>query len=381
MARLTFDDYDLPRARRYARIRRTGFLAGMATSMLWEAGLVKTGYAARLREQIDRKTALPAAADAAHIMLLSGQGWLVGLPVRIVTGHLIERQYGMSKQSTAHWLKNELKSLGVGLVFAVPTATAAFAVMRRRPDDWHIILASAAIPAQLLLTQLAPVILFPIFNTFTPIEEGELKARIEALAQQAAVTINGAFLMDLSSQTERANAFFAGIGATKRIVLGDTLVRAFEDDEIEGVVAHEIGHQVHHDLWRSSALNVASGYLMAFGLKALVPKLAEATEPMTGSSESDISASLPLWMLAAGAFASAISPLQLLLSRRIERRTDAYAVKLTGNPAAYARGMERLMRKNLDDPYPSRFVTWFFRSHPPTGERIEAALAAAERSG
>jgi STE24 endopeptidase len=378
VSRLSFSNYDLARARRYARIRRTGFLAGMTTSLLWEAGLVATGYSAKLRNRIGGGIAQNELADAAHISALSVQGWLVGLPIRYVTGHVIERRFEMSKQTTRSWIENELKALGVGLAFAVPSATVAFAVMRRRPNDWHIILASAAIPAQLLLTQLAPVLLFPIFNRFSPIEEGELRERIEALAARASVEINGAYLMNLSSQTERANAFFAGMGPTRRIVLGDTLVRSFEIDEIEGVVAHEIGHQVHHDLWRSSAINIASGYLLAFGLKRLVPQIAEATEPWTGSADSSNSASLPLWMISAGSFASLISPFQLWHSRNVESRTDAYAVGLTQNAAAFARGMERLMRQNLDDPYPSRLVTWFFRSHPPTGERIEAAHRAAK---
>jgi Zn-dependent protease with chaperone function len=379
VSRLSFSNYDLARAKRYARIRRTGFLAGMATTALWEAGLVATGYSARLRERIGRGTAHEELTDAAHIGALSVQGWFVGLPVRYVTGHLIERHFEMSKQSTRSWLGNEFKALGVGLAFAIPTATVTFSVMRRRPNDWHIILASAAIPAQLLLTQLAPVLLFPIFNRFSPIEEGELRERIEALAARAGVEINGAFLMNLSSQTERANAFFAGMGATRRIVLGDTLVRSFAIDEVEGVVAHEIGHQVHHDLWRTSAINIASGYLMAFGLKKLVPHFAEATSQWTGSGDATNSASLPLWMISAGTFASLISPFQLWHSRNVETRTDAYAVDLTQNAAAFARGMERLMRQNLDDPYPSRLVTWVFRSHPPTGERIEAALLAAEK--
>jgi len=350
----------------------------MATSLLWEGGLVATGYSTRLRERIGRGIAQDELTDAAHIGALSMQAWLIGLPVRYVTGHLIERHFEMSKQSTRSWIGNEMKALGVGLAFAIPSATVAFAVMRRRPNDWHIILASAAIPAQLLLTQLAPVLLFPIFNRFSPIEEGELRDRIEALAARAGVEINGAFLMNLSSKTERANAFFAGMGATRRIVLGDTLVRSFEIKEIEGVVAHEIGHQVNHDLWRSSAINIVSGFLIAYGLKKLVPQLAEATKPWTGSADATNSASLPLWMISAGAFASLISPVQLWHSRNVETRTDAYAVELTRNAAAFASGMERLMRQNLDDPYPSRLVTWFFRSHPPTGKRIEAALLAAE---
>ena len=378
MSRLSFSNYDLPRAKRYARIRRTGLLAGMVSTFLWEAGLIATGYSAKLRNRIGSEIPQDEFADAAHIGVLSMQGWLVGLPVRYVTGHLIERHFEMSKQSTRSWLGNELKALGVGLAFAVPAATVSFAVMRRRPNDWHLILASAAIPTQLLLTQLAPVVLFPIFNRFSPIEEGELRDRIDTLAARAGVEINGAFLMNLSSQTERANAFFAGMGATRRIVLGDTLVRSFEIDEIEGVVAHEIGHQVHHDLWRSSAINIFSGYLMAIGLKRLVPQIAEATKPLTGSIETTNSASLPLWMISAGAFATLISPFQLWHSRNVETRTDAYAVCLTHNATAFASGMERLMRQNLDDPYPSRLVTWFFRSHPPTGKRIEAALLAAE---
>jgi STE24 endopeptidase len=236
------------------------------------------------------------------------------------------------------------------------------------------VLPALSVPVQLAFVRLAPVLIFPRFNTFTPIESGELRARINELADQAGIELGGVFSIDLSKQTERANAFFAGMGATRRVVLGDTLLRSFEPAEIEGVVAHEIGHQVHGDLWRMSGLNAVGTFGGAFALKWLMPKVAKATSRWTGSDRFDSSGSVPVWGLALGAFASAGTPLMLAYSRAVERRTDRYAIALTGDGRSYAGAMNRLMRQNLDEPYPPRWATVLFRSHPPTGERIEAAL-------
>lgn len=233
-----------------------------------------------------------------------------------------------------------------------------------------------SVPVQLAFVRLAPVLIFPRFNSFTPIETGELRSRINELAEQAGIELGGVFSMDLSKQTERANAFFAGMGSTRRVVLGDTLLRSFEPAEIEGVVAHEIGHQVHGDLWRMSGLSAVGTFAGAFALKWLVPKVANVTSRWTGSNRIDASGSVPVWGLALGAIASVGTPLMLAYSRAVERRTDRYAIALTGDGPSYAGAMDRLMRQNLDEPYPPRWATLLLRSHPPTGERIEAALNA-----
>jgi STE24 endopeptidase len=372
--RLTFPDYDVARATRYARIRR-GLAIGQSIASLGQAAFfIGTGHVERLRQRIGAKIHQPEIADAVHLTVLSAETWALGLPERYISAQRIERHFGLSRRSDRAWLSSEITSLTVGTAFSVPLGTAALSVVRRAPEKWHIILPALGVPVQLAFVRLAPVLIFPRFNAFTPIESGELRNRINALADKAGIELGGVYSIDLSKQTERANAFFAGMGSTRRVVLGDTMLRSFQPAEIEGVVAHEIGHQVHGDLWRMSALNAAGTFAGAFALKWLAPRLAKATSRWTGTDRIDTSGSVPVWGLATGALAAAGTPLLLAYSRAVERRTDRYAIGLTENGQAYAGAMNRLMRQNLDEPYPPRWWTILFRSHPPTGERIEAAL-------
>jgi STE24 endopeptidase len=374
VSRLTFPDYDVARATRYARIRR-GLAIGQSIASLGQAALfIGTGHAERLRQRIGKRIRQPEIADALHLTALSVETWALGLPERYVSAQRVERHFGLSRRSDRAWLSNEVTSLAVGTAFSVPLGTAALSVVRRAPQRWHMVLPALAVPVQLAFVRLAPVLIFPRFNAFTPIGSGELRDRINTLAEKAEIELGGVYSIDLSKQTERANAFFAGMGSTRRVVLGDTLLRSFEPAEIEGVVAHEIGHQVHGDLWRMSALNAAGTFAGAFALKWLTPKLAKATSRWTGTSRIDSSGSVPVWGLATGALAAVGTPVLLAYSRAVERRTDRYAIRLTGDGASYAEAMQRLMRQNLDEPYPPRWATILFRSHPPTGERIEAAL-------
>lgn len=376
MSRLTFPGYDVARATRYARIRR-GLAIGQSIASLGQAALfIGTGHAERLRRRIGAKIRQPEIADAIHLTVLSVETWALGLPERYIAGQRIERHFGLSRRTDRDWLSSEITALTMGTALSVPLGTAALSVVRRAPEKWHIVLPALSVPVQLAFVRLAPVLIFPRFNAFTPIESGELRARINTLADKAGIELGGVYSIDLSKQTERANAFFAGMGSTRRVVLGDTLLRSFEPAEIEGVVAHEIGHQVHGDLWRMSALNAIGTFGGAIALKWLAPKLAGVTSRWTGTDRIDTSGSVPVWGLATGMLAAVGTPLLLAYSRAVERRTDRYAIDLTQNGESYAEAINRLMRQNLDEPYPPRWATILFRSHPPTGERIEAALKA-----
>lgn len=371
--RLEFPGYDLGRARRYGRIRRAAMLAGMATGLAGDAAFARTGHAARVRARIERVTRQPEVTDAVHIAVTLAEQWAIGLPQRLATGYALERKFGMTRQPLRSWLADDVKGLALGMALGAPVGAGALSIVRRRPDDWHLVLPTIAAPLQVLAGTLAPVLLMPIFNTLTPIDDGPLRARIDDLAQRAGIEVEGAYTIDLSRQTERANALFTGIGKTRRVVFGDTLLRSFEDDEIAGVVAHELGHQAYGDVWRMTVASIAATYVGAFALRAMLPRLAAAT----GAERWDTSAAMPVWGLALSGLNLVGGPVFATWSRSIERRTDAYAIALTGDPAAYARGMERLVRQNLSDPYPPRWATLLFASHPPPGERIERALAAA----
>jgi STE24 endopeptidase len=185
--------------------------------------------------------------------------------------------------------------------------------------------------------------------------------------------------MDMSRQSEKPNAMFTGLGNTKRIVLGDTLLAGFSEDEVEAVVAHELGHQVHGDIWRQIGFGAGAGFSMAWLLSRIGPLVVRQTRDRTGVSEVADEASLPLLALVMTAMGFFLMPVQAAFSRAMERRADRFAVELTRNGEAYARAMERLAAQSLADPDPPRPVVVMLYSHPPIVERIRSARDAGRR--
>ncbi len=317
----------------------------------------------------------------AFLAALTGASWLVSLPLSYLGGHLVERRFGLTKQSTAGWLGDAAKGLGLSLALQVPLTAGAFAVIRRRPDDWWLVLSGIAVPLTVLAGNLAPVLILPLFNRFDPITNDALRQRIHSLADRAGVTIADVYQMDMSRQSEKPNAFFTGLGRTKRIVLGDILVERFAPAEVEGVVAHELGHQVHGDLWRMIALSGGVGFAAAYALHRAAPWLIRRTEDRTGVTEIGDEAALPLISVVMAGLSLLAGPLVSAFSRAIERRTDRFALELTGDGPAYAAAMERLATQSLADPDPPAPVVFLLYSHPPIAERIAAARAYSNPAG
>jgi STE24 endopeptidase len=187
------------------------------------------------------------------------------------------------------------------------------------------------------------------------------------------VRISDVFEMDMSRQSEKPNAMFTGLGNTKRIVLGDTLLAQFPEDEVEAVVAHELGHQVHGDIWRLIGFGAGAGFGLAWLLSRIAPLAIRRTREQTGVSELADEASLPVLALLMTAMGLVLMPVQAAFSRALERGADQFAVELTRNGEAYAHALERLAAQALADPDPSRPVVVMLYSHPPIVERIRAA--------
>ena len=248
---------DLARAKRYSRIRLVLLVVSTVWSLARLGWFVSDRRATRLKDAIDGSVPDRRLTAPAFFTVFALASWLTSLPLAFVSGHVVERRFGLTKQTSSGWLGDQVKALVLGMLLQTPLLTATFAVIRRRPRDWWLILSAAAVPFTVLLSNLAPVLLMPIFNRFTPLRDEQLAQRVRLLATRSGVRVSDVYEMDMSRQSEKPNAMFTGIGNTKRIVLGDTLLAKFAPDEIEGVVAHELGHQVHADIWR--LIGVGSG--------------------------------------------------------------------------------------------------------------------------
>ena len=305
------------------------------------------------------------------MVLLSLLNEIGSLPLGWYSGHVVERRYGLSNESLGHWAIDEVKSLGIGMLLGCGGATLVYFLIRLSPDWWWVSAGALFTLIIVGLTNLAPILLLPLFYTVKPLDREALRARLLALAERAGARVLGAYEWGLSAKTKKANAALAGIGGTRRILVSDTMLAEYSDEEIEVVLAHELAHHVHGDIWKGiafeSALMLAGFYLAARTLAALSDRfgLRSVADP----------AGLPLLLLAAGAVSLVMMPVAHAVSRAYERSADRFALDLTKNPRAFISAMRRLGAQNLAEEHPSRIVQWLFYSHPPITERIAAARA------
>jgi STE24 endopeptidase len=378
-ALLWTDERERERARRYHRVRRyIGY--GVTSSRIAERALfLSSGGANALERSLRMRLPHEALVAPVYSLTVSTATFLLDLPAAYLGGHRIERTFGLSQQPDVDWLRQRLLGFVLGSGFSSAAFTAIHLLIRRRPDDWWLILTGAAVPASLLLGTLFPTVIMPRFNRFTPLADRDLVERLQRLGNRAGVTVADVYEMDMSRQTERANAMFTGLGGTRRIILGDTLTSTFEPDEIAGVIAHELGHQVHRDVWTLSAIGAVSIAVIGGATSRLAPLVFRRTERWTGIGGTSEVAAMDVLATVAGTVGMAIAPISALVSRTIERRTDRYAMELTGEGQIYARAMAQLGRRNLVDPDPPRWRDRLLSSHPPITERIATALAFARR--
>lgn len=369
------------KATRYHRLRRRADVAGTVVAGLVLAALGFTGAAVRMRELLHGLSALvlPAGLEEASVVILMTLAVFailqaVEFPFSWFQGFALEHRYGLSTQSGAHWLADQVKAAGLGVLIAVAGSSVVFATLRRWPDRWW--LASAVVFAAALvgIARLAPVLLLPVFYKFRPLDRPPLVERLMALAGRARTDVVGVFEWVLSGHTRKANAALAGLGHTRRILLSDTLLADYSDDEIEVVLAHELAHHVHRDLWRGIGVQTL---VLIGGFYAADVALRAAVDPLGLSGVAD-PAALPLLMLVGGTWSFLALPFVNALSRAQERAADRYALQATRNPAAFVSAMRRLSQQNLAEDRPSALARWLFYSHPPIRERIEAARAFTE---
>jgi STE24 endopeptidase len=364
---------------RYHRFRRRADLLGAAVAGVLLLGMLLLGGAHRLRELAAAiaQWAPGGIEEGMTVIVLTILLMIilqiVELPFAFYQGHLLEHRYGLSTQSAGHWWTDQAKGVALGLVLAVAGTSVVYFALRESPDHWWWISAAVFALATIGLARIAPVVLLPIFYKFKPLDRPALADRLMALATRARTDVVGVFEWVLSGHTKKANAALAGMGRTRRILLSDTLLADYSEDEIEVILAHELAHHVHRDLWRGIAVQ---SVIMTGGFFAASLVLRAVADPLELRGISD-PAGLPVLLLAGGVWSFLALPLANAMSRAQERAADRYALSTTRNVDAFVTAMKRLSQQNLAEEFPSPIVRWLFYSHPPIRERIDAARAFA----
>jgi STE24 endopeptidase len=374
-----FTPEDVARGRAYMHGRYWLFGAGTLLRLAGLALLVFTPASAALRNAAVRLApAHPALAVAIYISFLVALFEVLTLPLGYYAGFVREHAFGLSNYTATGWLLDRLKGAAVLLALSVALGSLLAWLWRRYPGRWVLPAWALCGVAAVVLVALAPVVIDPLFHTIRPLQDAELRQRVLVLADRAGIPVEQVFESDASRRTKKGNAYFTGLGATKRIVLYDTLVATSDPEAVELVVAHEMGHWKHAHIWKGIGLTLAGmGILLWCGARVLAWAAERRAFRLAGPADV---AGLPLFLLVLFVLNLTGLPLHNAISRHFERQADRASLELTGNPAAFVRAEVDLARSNRADLVPPRAVVWLLYTHPPVAERIRMADAfAAER--
>jgi STE24 endopeptidase len=363
------------KAKEYARIRRRLLLVDLALGGVFVLAWLFSGSSLWLGNQVVGLVGqyplwvswlLSVALYAAVFGAIYG---LLDAPLSYYSGFVLPHRYGLSVQTFRAWLWDQAKGAALGGILGLVLLEVMYALLRASPHWWWLWTALVILFLTVILSNLSPVLIFPLFYKFTPLDDEELVTRLTRLAERAGARVRGVYRFDMSSKTVEANAAVVGLGNTRRIILGDTLLANFSPDEIETVLAHELGHHVHGDLGKGILVQSALT-LGGLWLASLVLRWGVTAFGFNGIADV---AAMPLLALAMGVFGLVTMPLSNAYSRWRESMADRYALETTRKSQAFAAAMTRLADQNLSEADPERWVEVLLYSHPAISRRVAMA--------
>ncbi len=362
---------ELAEARRYGHLQLVAGLADKALDIVVLA-VMAFFVAQPAAAWLSRIDPHPSVQLWLLFLLITAVHLAVSFPLSYYSGFLLEHRFGLSRLTFARWLWRYVKMQGLAIVFGGLLLWGLYGVIWTTGGWWWLVAAGLFFLVSVVAGQLIPVLIMPLFYKIQPIENAELLERMSLLAAGTGLAISGVYRFDLSADTAKANAMLAGLGRTRRVLMGDTLLANFSPDEIEVIFAHEIGHHVFRLIRKmiaGGAIYTAVGFWV---VDRLVMAWVHATDPAADYTHFPV-ATLPLVMLVLTLFSLLLEPLQNAISRRFERQSDRYALERTGRREAYISAFEKLARLNKDDPSPHPLEVFWFHSHPPIAERLAVA--------
>ena len=310
-------------------------------------------------------------------MILGGiPGTLLSLPFALYSEFGIEKHFGFSNMTIGMWIADEIKGFFINLVIMTPLLLAMTGLFKYASDWWWILLGCIYFVFSVAISIIYPIFIAPIFNKFTPLEDGELKTRLENLLQKCGFKASGLFVMDASKRSGHSNAYFTGFGKSKRVVLYDTLLEQLSVEEIEAVLGHELGHYKHHHILKKMLFMIPAVFIVFFIASFLI-KL-----PLLYTGFGFIvEEKVPYQMMFIGVFLLSLvfgewgillAPIMNTLSRRDEFQADAFSKNLCGTGEPLCTALIKLNKENLSEIQVPKIYSVFNYNHPPLLERIAA---------
>ncbi len=377
LADVTSSTPDSPEARRYNRIQRWLGIADFAIGTAFLIVLLVTGWTGWLRDLAYRRGFQNYTLSVfLYLFFLLFISKLLGLGLDYY-GFRLERKFQLSNQKLRAWLWDEAKGFLAGLALAGIVVELLYFMIRQFSQHWWQITWALFMGLFILLAQLAPVVLLPIFYKFEPLDNEDLHRRLVQLSERAGTRVRGIYRWKLSEKSKKANAALTGLGNTRRIILADTLLDNYAPEEIEAVLAHELGHHVHRHILKSIAVQAGTTLL---GFWAANWVLHYAVDRHMFEELSDF-ANMPLLAITASVLSLLLMPALNAYSRYNERQADRYAFESIADVQPFISSMNKLAQQNLAERTPSRWVEVLFHSHPAISKRVAAAEAWSRVQG
>jgi STE24 endopeptidase len=368
---------DSPEARRYNRIRRWLGITDFAVGFVFLIVLLVTRWSDSLRDFAYRMGFQNYSLSLfMYLLLILAISKALGIGLEYY-GFRLERRFKLSTQRFRSWLWDETKGFLVSMVLGAVVVELLYFTIRQWPQNWWLLAWALFMALFVLLAQLAPVVLFPIFFKFEPLEDEELRRRLVILGERAGTRVRGVYRWKLSEKSNKANAALTGLGNTRRIILADTLLDNYTPDEIEAVLAHELGHHVHRHILKSIFVQALITFV---GFWAANWTLHYAVDHHMFEELSDF-ANLPLLALVSVVLGLLLMPALNVYSRFNERQADRYAFESIASVDPFVSSMNKLAEQNLAERTPSKWVEWLFHSHPSISRRLASAEAWSKSQG
>lgn len=354
---------------RYESAKHFVSVTGFVLDVFILVYLIKSGLSIRIREFAESFSPYHWITVALYLVAVGAIFKVFDLGLSFYSGYFLEHRFGLSRQSLAGWTKDQLKAIAVGVPLSVAGIEIIYGLFRGSPQNWWLYAALIFIVFAVVTTNLAPVLFLPLFFKFKPVEDQNLRSRVERLSRRTHTAICGIFEWALGEKTRKANAAVVGWGNTRRIIVSDTLLENFSGEEIEVIMAHELCHHVKHHIW----LGLAMQSLLTLGAfcsaRLILPSL---TAGLGFRSISDVAA-FPLFALMMLGLSLLVLPAVNSFSRWLETQADLYALDITGDALAFVSSMEKLAELNLANKTPNKIVEFIFHSHPSVEDRIKLA--------
>jgi Zn-dependent protease with chaperone function len=349
------------------------WLIDTAWGFILPAAILLTGFSSRMRTWATRISRKRVLTIAIYFAIFSIVTFVIDLPRAYYEEFVREHAYGLSNQTLSKWFGDSMKSLAVGVVMGALFLWVPYLLLKKSPRRWWLYTAMAAVPFLCLTLLIAPVWIDPLFNTFGPMKNKALETKILQLADRAGIEGGRVYEVDKSTDTNALNAYVAGVGGTKRIVLWDTIIARLDEPQLLFVMGHEMGHYVLNHIWKELAIFSVMIAVLLYAVHRLAGAVIARQQVRFGFTELSDVASLPLIMLLFSLAFFVVSPLALGITRHFEHEADRFGLEITRANRPAALSFVRLQEDNLANPRPHWLVRLFRASHPTLAERIEFA--------